>query len=361
MKTAANTTAFTKVLMRWHGRQNKRTMPWKEEKDPYKIWLSEIILQQTRVQQGTDYYIKFIQKYPTVKALAAADDIDVFKLWEGLGYYSRCKNLLAAARFIAKEYGGIFPFTYENILALKGVGPYTASAIASFAYNLPRAVVDGNVNRVLARFFGIKAAIDSTPGKKIFSDLAHLALDKNKAALYNQAIMDFGATICKPRLPLCSQCVLKKECIAFNKKMVLELPVKEKKTGRKNRWFLYVVARHKNKVWVKKRTAKDIWQNLHEFFLTETSSLEPPGKIPASLQGHFGGEKNFSITAISEPFRQQLTHQHITAIFIDIKMKKNTPVEGMDLVEIENIKNLAFPRLINHYLEKAFGNRLPES
>ena len=192
---------FSKRLLHWNKIQNKRAMPWKGEKDPYKIWLSEIILQQTRVEQGWNYYNRFVSTFPNIKKLAAAPEEKVFKLWEGLGYYTRCKNLIATAKFIAKEKQGEFPNAYNEILDLKGVGPYTAAAIASFAFNLPHAVVDGNVFRVLARFFGIETATDSTTGKKLFSGLAEELLDKKLPGIYNQAIMDFGAMICKPKNP----------------------------------------------------------------------------------------------------------------------------------------------------------------
>ena len=194
--------------MYWNRHQNKRKMPWKGEKDPYKIWLSEIILQQTRVEQGLKYYEKFISTFSDIHKLAAAKDEKIYKLWEGLGYYSRCKNLIETARFISKKLNGKFPDAFEDILSLKGVGNYTASAIASFAYNQPYAVVDGNVFRVLSRFFGIKKPIDSTEGKKLFSGLAFELLDKKRPGIYNQALMDFGAVICKP-YPLCNSCVLK--------------------------------------------------------------------------------------------------------------------------------------------------------
>ncbi len=193
---------FPALLMRWNRLQNTRQMPWKGEKDPYKIWLSEIILQQTRVEQGLKYYEKFVSNFPEVHKLAAAKDEKVYKLWEGLGYYTRCRNLIESARFISKNLNGKFPSTFDNILALKGVGHYTASAIASFAYNLPHAVVDGNVFRVLSRFFGIKTPIDSTKGKKLFTQLAIELLDKKKPGIYNQGLMDFGAVICKPQVPL---------------------------------------------------------------------------------------------------------------------------------------------------------------
>ena len=198
---------FSRILQKWNREKNTRQMPWKGEKDPYKIWLSEIILQQTRVEQGLNYYNNFIKTFPDVHKLAKAPEEKIFKLWEGLGYYTRCRNLIASARYISKELKGKFPDTYEEIKALKGVGPYTAAAISSFAFNLPHAVVDGNVFRVLARIFGISTPIDSTEGKKKFTELANKLLDKKQPGFYNQAIMDFGAVICKPAPCLQSLCV----------------------------------------------------------------------------------------------------------------------------------------------------------
>src|SRR5665213_573266 len=219
---------FSKTLLLWNNEHNKRQMPWKGETSPYKIWISEIILQQTRVQQGMGYYNRFIQAFPDIKTLATASEKEVYKLWEGLGYYSRCKNLIASAKFIYHDLDGKFPETFEEILALKGIGNYTASAIASFAYNRPYAVLDGNVFRVLSRFFGIEIPINTTAGKKYYSELAQVLLDKKKPAEYNQAIMDFGAVICKPALPLCYECPLQKKCIAFLNEKVSVLPINEK-------------------------------------------------------------------------------------------------------------------------------------
>ncbi|HLA58283.1 MAG TPA: hypothetical protein VK622_05965, partial [Puia sp.] len=203
---------FTDRLLEWNKHQNIRSMPWKGIKDPYKIWLSEIILQQTRVEQGWSYYEKFVKAFPTIDDLARAPEEKVFKLWEGLGYYSRCKNLIHTARYISSELNGIFPDNYEDILLLKGIGPYTAAAISSFAFNEPRAVVDGNVQRVLSRYFGIAIPIDSLQGKKLFQELAQTLLDKSFAGIYNQEIMDFGAVVCKPQNPLCTQCVHQQNC-----------------------------------------------------------------------------------------------------------------------------------------------------
>ena len=201
---------FSNRLLKWNREQNTRQMPWKGEKDPYKIWLSEIILQQTRVEQGLSYYNNFIKTFPDIHKLAKAKDSTIFKLWEGLGYYTRCRNLIATARYISKDLHGKFPNTYEDIKSLKGIGPYTAAAISSFAFSLPHAVVDGNVFRVLARIYGIDRPVDSTKGKNFFTALADKLLDINQPGLYNQAIMDFGAVVCKPALPQCTKCIFKK-------------------------------------------------------------------------------------------------------------------------------------------------------
>ena len=219
---------FTHLLLNWNENENHRPMPWKGEKDPYKIWLSEIILQQTRVEQGWAYYEKFLKNFPTIFQLAAAKDEKVFKLWEGLGYYNRCKNLLFTARHIVKEFKGKFPNSYEGLLLLKGVGPYTASAIASFAYNLPHAVVDGNVFRVFSRFYGIATPIDTKEGIEIFNKIATENLSTTQAGIYNQALMDFGATVCKPMAAQCPSCVMRKKCMAFTQNQVNLLPVKLK-------------------------------------------------------------------------------------------------------------------------------------
>jgi A/G-specific adenine glycosylase len=343
------TAFFTRLLLQWNEKQNKRQMPWKGEKDPYKIWLSEIILQQTRVEQGLEYYNRFITKYPSINKLAAAPETAVFKLWEGLGYYSRCKNLIATAKFISQNLKGIFPRSYEDILKLKGVGPYTAAAITSFAYNLPFAVVDGNVMRVLSRFFAISTPVDSTEGKKYFSALANKLLDKSVPALYNQAIMDFGATVCKPQLPLCSACVLQNECVAFKTQTIPVYPVKEGRLIKKHRWFYYIIAEWRGSFFIRKRNQKDIWQNLHEFILVETDKSLSTEKVMA-MQGLFNvAHKNYNIVSISRNYQQQLTHQTIHGCFIHISVNKKIAVADHDLIEKIKMKQLAFPGLINTY------------
>jgi A/G-specific adenine glycosylase len=327
-------------------------MPWKGEKDPYKIWLSEIILQQTRVEQGLKYYENFVEHFPDIKKLAQAPENKVFKLWEGLGYYSRCRNLIATAKYIADEKNGVFPFTYKDILQLKGIGPYTAAAIASFAFNLPHAVIDGNVFRVLSRVFGIKISIDSVKGKKNFTELADELLDKKNPATYNQAIMDFGATVCKPLAPLCFDCIFKKNCAAFNENIVAELPVKEKKLQQKIRYFYFFVIEYKKMIAVRERTEKDIWRHLYEFPLIETAQETDTGFVLQTAVQKKWLSADKSPVRKTEIFTQKLTHQTIKAIFLSVKINKKPIIEGFDWVKLSMLKTRAFPKIINEFLIK---------
>jgi len=344
---------FAALLLQWNRHQNTRKMPWKGEKNPYKIWLSEIILQQTRVEQGLKYYEKFITVFPDINKLAAAKDEKIYKLWEGLGYYSRCKNLIETARFISKKLNGKFPGTFEDMLSLKGVGNYTASAIASFAYNLPYAVVDGNVFRVLSRVFGVKKPIDSTEGKRLFSQLAFELLDKKQPGVYNQALMDFGAVICKPQNPLCHNCVLKDHCFAYKKGLVNKLPVKEKKIKITTRWFNYLVIGYNDKIYVHKRISNDIWRNLHEFVLIETSTDVSAKKVLAKAEKEKILKKDsYKVVSISPLYTQQLSHQKINGRFIEIAIKKEFVLPGFKLVSLKQLSRHAFPRLLNAYFEK---------
>jgi A/G-specific adenine glycosylase len=347
---------FSRILQKWNREKNTRQMPWKGEKDPYKIWLSEIILQQTRVEQGLNYYNNFIKTFPDVHKLAKAPEEKIFKLWEGLGYYTRCRNLIASAIYISKELKGKFPNTYEEIKALKGVGPYTAAAISSFAFNLPHAVVDGNVFRVLARIFGISTPIDSTEGRRKFTELANKLLDKKQPGFYNQAIMDFGAVICKPA-PVCSQCVFKTTCYAFLNNKINELPVKEKKLTIKKRWFYYLVLEHEGKTAIRQRTGKDIWQQLYEFPMMEMDKEQDLNTI--LLQAEKKGllqKKNYDLISVSSPYKQQLSHQLIAGQFIKINLKKipgsknyPAPVGWLWLAK-NKLSKYAFPKFINLYL-----------
>jgi len=258
---------FARLLIEWY-HEHKRDLPWRNTNDPYLIWISEIILQQTRVAQGYAYYQRFIERFPNLESLAAAEENEVLKYWQGLGYYSRARNLHQAAISV----NGVFPVKYEDILKLKGVGIYTAAAICSFAYNQPHAVVDGNVYRVLSRFFGINEPIDSGKGKKIFASLAHDLLDKIQPALYNQAIMDFGALQCTPLSPDCTVCPFKNRCFAFNHNMVSSLPIKQNKTKTSERFFYYLLIRDNGNIYLNKRTENDIWKNLYELPLIESNT-----------------------------------------------------------------------------------------
>ena len=340
-------TYFVQILLEWNRKYNKRSMPWKGEKDAYKIWLSEIILQQTRVEQGTNYYNRFIEKYPTIIDLAKEKDTAIFKLWEGLGYYNRCKNLLVTARLIAKERKGIFPETYTEILQLKGIGPYTAAAISSFAYKLPHAVVDGNVYRILSRYFGIKIPVDSSEGKSFFSELANELIDKKEPGIFNQAIMDFGATVCTPQTPICTQCPFQKNCKAFLNNLVTELPVKNKKVKSKERFFVYLVLEYRDKWYVRKRADNDIWQNLYEFVLYEGKSQTPINQPIKKIMR----DMDYDVLDISKQYSQKLSHQTISSRFAFIKIKEKMKLDGYDLISRKALKTLPFPKIINAYLE----------
>ena len=346
--------SFPTLLLKWNRTQNTRQMPWKGEKDPYKIWLSEIILQQTRVEQGLRYYNNFIRIFPDIQTLAGAAEKKVFKLWEGLGYYNRCRNLIETARYVAKDKKGKFPATYEEIKALKGVGPYTAAAISSFAYNLPHAVLDGNVFRLLARVFGIHDPIDSTVGKKKFTRLAAELLDPKEPGLYNQAIMDFGAVVCKPVAPVCTSCVFKKNCFAFLHNRVNELPVKEKKITIKKRWFYYLLLEYKNEMAISRRTEKDIWQGLYEFPLIESmSGSDQKNILHLAQKNGWLPKQKYAISGHSRLYRQQLSHQLIIGQFTRISLsQKPAAKNNWTWVTKSRINTYAFPVLINQYLKE---------
>jgi len=344
---------FSSSLMDWHATQNRRAMPWKGIKDPYRIWLSEIILQQTRVQQGLAYYHRFTENFPDIHALAAADETLIFKQWEGLGYYSRCRNLIITAKYISKELGGQFPQTQEGLLALKGVGNYTAAAIGSFAFGLPLAVVDGNVMRVLSRFLGMNEPIDQTSGKKIFGQHATEMLGKADPALYNQAIMDLGATVCKPQQPNCEGCPLQKKCYAYAQSTQSSFPVKSKKSKQKNRFIHYLIVEANGFVLIRQRRKQDIWQDLYEFVLMEKD--EPAVEDELKDPGFWGvlGQK-YKVIDISEPFIHQLTHQKIYSRFVHVKMARKTQWDGYEWIDLGKIRSFAFPRLISRYLDSHF-------
>jgi A/G-specific adenine glycosylase len=346
--------AFAKRLLEWNQTGNTRSMPWKGEKDPYRIWLSEIILQQTRVEQGRAYYERFLKAFPTIHRLASASPKKVFKFWEGLGYYNRCKNLLQTAETISKEHNGKFPSSYTELLKLKGVGPYTASAIASFAFNLPHAVVDGNVERVLSRYFGESTPVDATNGKNFYTRLANNLLDKKQPGLYNQAIMDFGAVICKPQNPDCFHCVQNKHCIAFKQKRIDDFPVKKKAVEKKNRWFCYFIISLNGRVYIRRRTEKDIWSNLYEFILLETNQLtRVEALMQSGLAKNIFEKRQRTVAKASEIQKQLLTHQTIYTRFITVRVKNEIPaLADYLLVNEKEIERYPFPKSIAEYIRQ---------
>jgi A/G-specific adenine glycosylase len=344
---------FREHLYQWT-EANPRPMPWKGESDPYLIWLSEIILQQTRVNQGWPYFEKFKKAYPTVHDLANAPEDEVMKLWQGLGYYSRARNLHFTAKYISTELDGRFPETIEGLQQLKGVGAYTAAAIGSFAFNLPAAVVDGNVFRIFSRFLGISTATDTTEGKKLFTRVADTFLDREQSARYNQAIMDFGAMQCLPGQPDCQNCPLSGKCMAFKKGMVTSLPVKEKKLKKKTRFFNFLILSDGERVLIEKRTGKDIWKNLYQFPLWEADKLEETisEEIILNIIGQQEEGMEVSLKLRSMPFKQALTHQTIIAQFWEFDLKSVSDVELLPLkfIETKKLGNFAFPKVIDRYL-----------
>jgi A/G-specific adenine glycosylase len=344
---------FTQQLTEWHSNVNERALPWKEEKDPYKIWLSEIILQQTRAEQGLKYYLAFTENYPALCDLANARDEEVFRLWQGLGYYNRCKNMLATARFICSELAGKFPDNYQDILALKGVGAYTAAAIASFAFSLPYAVVDGNVYRVLSRYFGMEEAIDSTEGKRKFAALAQVLLDTTQSAQYNQAIMDLGATICTPKQTKCDECPLCKKCIAFKQNLISLLPIKEKKLKVQNRYFDFLVLQYESEIWIERRSEKGIWQNLHQFYLIEQTESIDNNKL-SQLPVFKEWEGKFVSVDFCKSYKQRLTHQLIEIRFYLVRLKNKSLrlSQGGFWVKREQLNHYAFPKTLVDFIEE---------
>jgi len=336
---------FAPLLLAWYS-IHKRALPWRDISDPYQIWISEIILQQTRVAQGYDYFVRFINRFPHVKSLADASEDEVLKLWQGLGYYSRARNLYAAA----KSMGGVFPHTYEEVRALKGVGDYTAAAICSFAYNMPYAVVDGNVYRVLARVFGIRTPIDSPDGKKEFTALAQKLLDKENPGDYNQAIMDFGATCCAPQTPQCATCPMKRFCIAYKKNLQDVLPVKTQKTKISARYFHYIYVEQGKFTWLHKRGAGDVWQNLYEPPLLETPTEKLDTAARGQLKKWFGPAR---VSACGKPVKHVLSHRIIYAQLYKVVIPPTCKVPSEFVrVSIKELPKYAVSRLVQKLLEK---------
>ncbi len=326
--------AFTVALLRWFA-QYGRELPWRGISDPYGIWVSEVILQQTRIEQGRDYWLRFMEQLPTVEALAAASEDEVLRLWQGLGYYSRARNMHTASRQIVEQGG--FPRSIEGLRALKGVGDYTAAAVGSMAFNLPAAAVDGNVYRVLARHYGIDVPINTTRGKHTFEALAQELLPEDKASAFNQAMMDFGATWCTPKSPRCIVCPVAETCVALRTGRVNELPVKEKKLKVQERHLTYVYIRNEEQTALHRRPAGDIWQGLWEPLLVENEPLP---------------ELGCQLTLLAHNVKHVLTHRVLLADFYlaEPEVRPELPTDYIWIDE-QDLGNYALPRLIEKLLD----------
>jgi len=341
------------TLINWYN-ENCRDLPWRHNPTPYQVWLSEVILQQTRVNQGMDYYLRFIERWPDVASLAQASEEEVLKMWQGLGYYSRARNLHKCAKQVVEQYGGKFPADFEQLKKLKGVGDYTAAAIASIAFNLPHAVVDGNVYRVLSRLFDIDTPINITEGQTVFAQLADELLNREQPSLHNQAMMEFGALHCIPKNPNCLYCPLQAQCLAFANQTVALRPVKLPKVKVTIRFFNYLVIRIKGKIYLHKRDDKDIWKNLYDFPCVETKEMASADNIlqsKAFLQ--LIENKSFAVKNVSRLYKHQLTHRTIMAQFIEIKLDEELlQIETKDLILTpeSDLGNYPIPRLIDLYL-----------
>ncbi len=344
---------FSQRLLRW-ARDCDRPMPWKGELDPYKIWLSEIILQQTRVAQGRPYYERFLARFPDLKALAAAEEDEVIRLWQGLGYYTRARNLLRAARDIRDRFGGRFPDRYAQILSLPGIGPYTAAAIASFAFGLPHAVLDGNVIRVLTRIFGIDEAMDKSAGRARLQSLANRLINRKAPGSYNQAIMDLGATVCLPLNPHCPDCPFARDCTAYLRGNPAAYPVKSKRRKKRKRILHYLALEENEKLAIRKREEKDIWRGLYEFPLIESGKalsakelLNDPLLENAALKG------NADERAHLQSIRHELTHQTLEIRFFHFQLEWKKP-PPFEMIAIDKLNKFAFPKPIENLLKEKF-------
>lgn len=344
---------FNAPLYAWYA-SNRRDLPWRNSDDPYFIWLSEIILQQTRVDQGLAYYLRFTEAFPTINDLANATEDQVLKLWQGLGYYSRARNLHATAKYIVGNFNGVFPNQYEQIRSLIGIGDYTAAAIASIAFGQEYPTLDSNVYRVLSRFFGITEPIDTPAGKRLFRDLAASLIKGTDPATHNQALMEFGALHCTPAKPACTQCPVAEKCFALANQQIDSLPVKSAKTSQRQRYFTYIVAFRDGYTWLKRRTGNDIWKNLFEFPVIETNSKTEIAELLES--GQIQKTTNCTISGIENVSSWKthiLTHQRIHYQFVQVSVKNEmSPADGFVRVSKEDIFNFAVPKLLDNYINE---------
>jgi A/G-specific adenine glycosylase len=336
---------FSEKVVKWY-ENNRRPLPWRETKDPYKIWLSEIILQQTRVSQGLPYYEKFISNYATVNELATANEQEVLRHWQGLGYYTRARNLHKCAKHVVEKFNGIFPKSYHELLSLPGIGEYTAAAISSFSNKEKKAVVDGNVFRVLSRVFGIDTAVNSPEGKTVFTELANELISNAQPDIHNQAIMEFGALCCTPKNPQCDNCPVKRNCFAYAQEMQQVLPVKIKSKPSRKRYFNYIVYEHKGQLYMRKREGKDIWTGLFDFQLIEKKRPVNAKKLLTEQR-----EKFVETPLISKTYKHVLSHQTIFTKFIILKKStKSKAVQAGKYYSLEQVKQLPKPVLISRFL-----------
>ena len=340
---------FSKALLSWYSK-NARSLPWRQNNDPYFIWISEIILQQTRVDQGLPYYLEFVKAFPNIKKLHQASEDQVLKKWQGLGYYSRARNMKKAAVQIVEEHNGIFPQTYEGILSLQGIGPYTAAAISSISFNLARAVVDGNVYRVLARYFGVSLPINSTEGKKYFQKLADELIDPDHPGTHNQAIMEFGARLCKPQNPDCGACPLVNSCIAFAQLQVKELPVKLKKLKVNKRYLNFLLLHNGDEVWIEKREEQNIWKGLYQLPLIESDKeLEAQDLVKQEAFINLIKNQPFQILSVNK-IKHKLTHRDLYIQFLQLELE-GAPSLPFIRLELSKLNEFAFPKPIENYLK----------
>lgn len=348
---------FGRILVHWY-ESNPRDLAWKGTRDPYLIWISEIILQQTRVDQGTPYYEKFISKFPTISDLAKASEAEVLKIWEGLGYYSRARNLHATARYIVEQYNGILPGSYDQLLKLKGIGPYTAAAISSFAFDQPHPAIDGNVSRFIARLDGVTDPLESSTFRKKISDFLNLAILYEKPSDFNQALINFGAMVCKPGKPLCESCPFQENCQAFQSSMQTNIPFKSKRIARKMRFFHFFHFEVKGHLFIEKRSGKDIWHNLYTLPWVETNTDSRFSSFPDMLfdnkYAEFVKPSTYSI-APTVTLKQILTHQLVTGHFYKISCHEvqNQINQPFHLVDSKNLSNFAFPKIIRTYFAES--------
>jgi A/G-specific adenine glycosylase len=348
---------FANQLLRWHI-SNPRPLPWDGgPRDPYHIWISEIIMQQTRIEQGAPYYLRFIKRFPSVEALAHSSIDDVLRHWQGLGYYSRARNLHKAAVYISQNLHGVFPQSYEDLLMLPGVGPYSAAAIASFSYGLPYPVVDGNVKRVVARFAGIKTPIDDAHTHDEIRAVANRLMKGALPGDFNQAIMNFGALVCKPKGPLCTTCPLSKKCFAYNNEMVDTLPLRSKKKTNKHRYFYFMVIHYRGKILLVRRDEKDIWRGLYTPPIMErTSSRSPSKKQIDSFIEQLLGHSHYAVLESSVAIQQQLSHQTISGRFHHIKVATapHKLFEPFMWVNKETLQHVGKPKMVAEMMDELF-------